>query len=122
MVELHKPISHKQLAVLMELTDLEYHSTKDLQHLCLPSAVRDIIKGLRTTHGLLVHGRGPWRLDARHIKGDLKSELVARAEAKVKHFDNSAALAIRETNRLPKAIENKVAVTKELKAIKEKTY
>jgi len=122
MVELHKPISPKMLAVLLILTDLEYHPSKALQPLCCATPVRDIIKGLRNTHGLLIHGRGPWRLDDRHINGDSNADLIARAEAKVKHRNNSAALAMRETKRLPKAIEDKKIGYKELKDIKEKTY
>ncbi|MBA6233144.1 MULTISPECIES: hypothetical protein [unclassified Colwellia] len=122
MVDLNKPISEKQLAILMVLTDLNYHSTKALQPLCGFTAARDVIKGLRNTHSLLIHGKGPWRLDSRHVSGDVKADLIAKAEAKVKHCNNSAALAVRETKRLPKAIENKQIVHKELKDIKEKTY
>ncbi len=122
MVDLNKPISDKQLAVLMALTDLEYHSSKELRPLCEDTPVRDVIKGLRTTHGLLIHGRGYWRLDARHINGDLKADLIARAEAKVKHCNNSAALAVREAKRVPKAIENKKLRYKELKDLRNKTH
>ena len=122
MVELKKTISPKMLAVLLVLTDLEYHASKVLQHLCGATPVRDVIKGLRVTHGLLIHGRGPWRLDARHINGDSKADLIARAEAKVKHCNNSVSLALRETKRLSKAIKNQYIVSKELEEIKEKTY
>jgi hypothetical protein len=122
MVDLNKPISNKQLAVLMVLTDLDYHSSKELQHLCGSTPVRDVIKGLRATHGLLIHGRGPWRLDARHTKGDDKEDLIARAEAKVKHCNNSASQAVREANRVPDAIEKKKVSNEELIEIKSKTY
>ena len=121
MVDLNKPISNKQLAVLMVLTDLEYHSSKELQPLCDCSAARDVIKGLRSTHGLFIHGKGPWRLDARHLNSNSKADLIARAEAKVKHCNNSADQAIREANRVPVAIEKKKAVNKELIEIKNKT-
>ncbi len=122
MVDLDKPISEKQLAVLMVLTDLDYHSSKELQPLCGATPVRDVIKGLRMTHGLLIHGRGYWKLDARHINGDLKADSIARAEAKVKHCNNSAALAMREAKRVPKAIENKKVRYKELKDLKNKAH
>ena len=122
MVELQKPITRKQLDVLMVLTDLEYHSSNELHHLCGATPVRDIIKGLRTTHGLLIHGRGSWRLDDRHVNGDSQSDLIARAEAKVKHGNNSVALAKRESKRLPKAIVNSQAVNDQLKDIKNKTH
>jgi hypothetical protein len=122
MVDLSKPISNKQLAVLMVLTDLDYHSSKELQHLCEATPVRDVIKGLRNTHKLLIHGRGLWRLDARHINGDSYADLIARAEAKVKHCNNSASQAVREANRVPDAIEKKKVSNKELIEIKNKTY
>lgn len=121
MVDLNKPISNKQLAVLMVLTDLEYHSTKELQPLCDCTAVRDVIKGLRSTHGLLIHGKGSWRLDARHVNGNNKADLIARAEAKVKHCNNSAVQAVREAHRVPAAIEKNKVVRKELIEIKNKT-
>jgi hypothetical protein len=119
MVELHKPISHKQNNILMILTDLEDHLSEELQPLCGFTAVRDVIKGLRNTHGLLIHGKGPWRLDARHVNGNSKADLIARAEAKVKHCNNSAAQAVREANRVPVAIEKKKVVNKELIEIRK---
>jgi hypothetical protein len=122
MVDLNKPISNKQLNVLMVLTDLGLHSSKELQPLCDCTAVRDVIKGLRNTHGLLIHGKGSWRLDARHVNGNTKADLIARAEAKVKHCNNSAAQAVREASRVPVAIEKKKAVNEELIEIKNKTY
>lgn len=122
MSDFNKPISGKKLAVYMFLIDLEEHSAKELQPLCEASPVRDVIKALRITHGLLIHGKGPWRLDPRHVNGNCKADLIARAEAKVKHCNNSAAQAIREANRVSVAIEKKKVVHKELIEIKNKTH
>jgi len=122
MFELDKPISDKQLAVLMQLADLEFHSAEELFHLCGATPVRDCIKGLRNTHGFFIHGTGPWRLDPRHINGNNYADLIARAEAKVNHANNSANLAVRESRRLSKALQKKDDVSKELKDIKDKTH
>jgi hypothetical protein len=121
MFELNKPISDKQFAVLMQLADLEFHSAEELMPLCGATPVRDVIKCLRVTHQLLIHGRGPWRLDSRHINGDNYADLIASAEAKVYHANNSAALAVRESRRLAKALQKKDDVSKELRDIKDKT-
>ncbi|MFT7413255.1 MAG: hypothetical protein ACI9J4_001627 [Paraglaciecola sp.] len=122
MFELNKPISDKRFAVLMQLADLEFHSAEELMPLCGATPVRDVIKGLRVTHQLLIHGRGPWRLDSRHVNGDNYADLIARAEAKVSHANNSAALAVRESRRLSKALQKKDYVSKELRDIKDKTH
>jgi hypothetical protein len=122
MFELNKPISDKQFAVLMQLADLEFHSAEELMPLCGATPVRDVIKALRGTHRLFIHGRGPWRLDSRHVNGDNYADLIARAEAKVNHANNSAALAVRESRRLSKALQKKDDVSKELRDIKDKTH
>ena len=122
MFKLNKRISNRQSAVLMQLADLEFHSAEELMPLCSTTPVRDVIKALRVTHQLLIHGRGPWRLDSRHTNGDNYADLIASAEAKVSHANNSAALAVRESRRLSKALQKKDDVFKELRDIKDKTH
>lgn len=95
------------------------HSSKELVKLCTPSAPRDVISRLRHKHGLSIHGKGSWILDERHISGDAKSALIASAEAKVKHSENSARLAKRETLRLPSALDNNRNSRAELADLKD---
>jgi len=101
--DLMKPI---ELAVYNVLLDGGIHTRDDLFELCKPQAVRDVIKALKTKYGLLIHGRGKWYLDTRHILGDSKSRILATAEAKVRHSDNSLRIAKRESFRVSSEIEN----------------
>lgn len=119
MVTLNKNMSPFEKIMYEILLDGEAHSKEGLSDLCKPSAPRDIIKSLRGKHGLLIHGRGNWRLDERHISGDRKAVIVATAEAKAKHSSNSVKMAKRESERLPQAYERNERIIVELAGIKE---
>ena len=113
--DLMKPI---ELAIYNALLDGEIHTRDDLFELCKPKAVRDVIKVLKLKYGLLIHGRGNWYLDTRHIIGDSKSRTLATAEAKVIHSDNSLRIAKRESFRVSRAIEDNKRRLAELAELK----
>lgn len=99
-----------QKSVYLTLCDLEVHTSPELLPICNEKTPRDIINGLRKK-GFLIHGRGNWRLDERHILDDEKARLLATAEEMARHSSSSLKLAKRGAERVPIAFE-----------LKQKTY
>lgn len=101
-------MSPVQKAVIRTFLTGGTYTRKELQKYCSDSAPRDVIKSLRRLGwNILSDVRGEWHLDERHITGDNKAEVIAIAEAKAKHSNNSLELAKREAERIPSAFERK---------------